>query len=1288
MVLFPNCQCCGKCNCGKSSLPYVITATASGFSKHMHCPNVIVPLAPCFDKFGWFDDEKAVNRFWSSTGPYAVMLSPGGNSAPGPLGSIVIGSYGVGGYARLGREPPRLSIRRANPNLADTSPGGEMFTPVFSEIGHEGCSDCLKLWTISAVSINGNLIGVSDGEAILYESADAETKYLCSAQSFNQFGSNFHPFGLGPPPTGALTVDKSQPVLAISVGGGVGGILQVESLQNSGSGHWSVAQISVVSGGSGYSDGAAVTAAGETANDILAGDALSAKAVTTAVMPQMSVTVASSGTGANIVASLAEGQRSNQRPAWYVSGVSVTSGGSGYSVGDRVSILSGDRSESKLPGEHVPLAYVSEVSETGAIQAVAFSQNTSCVFWKDSGVIESVEITNGGAYYRSSNPRIALAPWPPNTLAGDGGVWYRENKNLPACISTFGGDGGFGGLSTSIEGDLTVIPPNGGDPWAFNDEFNAKVRVNVNADPYSEQFGDITGIEIVEPGNGFKAWSWCDPCFDFGSGEAMNGRHTRLQPAADANSLPQNLQYGLYQTPAGAFSGVARLVTLSITSNYGTGGEVRTIGFRRLKPKLAIDGTLWGDGFAVRQGVCGHFSFTLEEHTENIDHWPAGENLQNREDLAIVDINGNPLTISGLSYWTIASVAATGGNAYKDDSAAAIYPAPGVVVEEGADVTLHATPAPSFPEVANGADPGGVLTGATLNDGGKYYHSVFYDGLPTGIRNVYIHNGGSGYALLGREQPSPSFGLSQYVSIPEAMTLAPSFEHRSDSLGRDYWIFSEVDLSWSGGDGSLADETPLVARFDPPNFMEGAEQYQFYNNTGELVTGTWAVIGSIRVTRLSPTLTAQVAGEVGSGASFAVVLEENYPPGTWRVVRVDVLSGGGGYPESSRISFALGQHDAAESIAIGAVRVGAFGAITAVDVLAGGAYYKIGKPDRVELSEQTFHCYRESKSLPPYVANVSVAVSQISPSNGSGAEISVTVDSDPQSSNFGKLKTASVDSPGSNYILFGGQEFDYWVCEHSWKCDNGSPTAWDASGSVFFLVDRMRFARLIVFNNGVPWSFVSDEPIADCSNIDVVAKLVGNSNVFFRIQTGGEIGGANETDCTPCGGCAINVPTNLNIVASATVTIPEFPKPGGANEGAGTGCEAGDFSTGPFSLRCSGTETSLYSGSKAADQHAGPPIVNNPDDPYYTGPLISVAISCDGDKLYANVSASSPCRMFWIPENDPGVYRYSTLGIATSKEIQVGEGGQLQDVTIDEDFSFTGTFEPSIVHLHATVSFG
>jgi hypothetical protein len=197
---------------------------------------------------------------------------------------------------------------------------------------------------------------------------------------------------------------------------------------------------------------------------------------------------------------------------------------------------------------------------------------------------------------------------------------------------------------------------------------------------------------------------------------------------------------------------------------------------------------------------------------------------------------------------------------------------------------------------------------------------------------------------------------------------------------------------------------------DPPTLeIRGQTNgcYSWSMATASLTVGCGAILsatvtsggyGFAQIGRVSPTVTAAAGGD-GSGAELSVTLEQ-YQDGCgfdcWRVASVAVTAAGTGYGTGDPVVFAAASGDTESIAASGYIEADNDGAATAVVVTAQGKYY------------------REDSSVPAYIENVSVKV--IGGGGGSGADIAVTIDDDPESPTFGEVTGLTVDDGGSGYV--------------------------------------------------------------------------------------------------------------------------------------------------------------------------------------------------------------------------------------------------------------------------------
>lgn len=152
------------------------------------------------------------------------------------------------------------------------------------------------------------------------------------------------------------------------------------------------------------------------------------------------------------------------------------------------------------------------------------------------------------------------------------------------------------------------------------------------------------------------------------------------------------------------------------------------------------------------------------------------------------------------------------------------------------------------------------------------------------------------------------------------------------------------------------------------------------------------------VARLEPEAT--LTGGGGGGATYEITYTQNADEceiPSWSVSAVSV-SGGTGYTDGSRLRVKPAGGTVIEVCPVLLIECGSDGVPTGVTVQDGGTLYK------------------EDKEAAPYVADVTVTVSQTGTTTGSGASFTVVIDDDPLSSTFGQITGVTVDEGGTNYI--------------------------------------------------------------------------------------------------------------------------------------------------------------------------------------------------------------------------------------------------------------------------------
>lgn len=265
--------------------------------------------------------------------------------------------------------------------------------------------------------------------------------------------------------SGYARIARVAPTVTAEADGGSGAEIEVTlaQVEHEGRPAWAVDDLTITNGGTGY------PATGSITFDIEEGDAEIAAASATfscnRISPSVSLAVNGTGTGAQITASLTYWP---DEDFWYVGGVTVVAGGSGYTAGDPVEVAIDDGESAGIP-----FAMGVTVGSGGSVTGVSVDNPYPQYppwnrggFWKNSGVIESVEITSGGVYYRDDP-----------SLPG-------ENATVSIAVSQSGPT-----ASTAAGAVLAAVIDN-----------------TVS----SPTFGQITGVTVTNGGNNYLAWEYCE----------------------------------------------------------------------------------------------------------------------------------------------------------------------------------------------------------------------------------------------------------------------------------------------------------------------------------------------------------------------------------------------------------------------------------------------------------------------------------------------------------------------------------------------------------------------------------------------------------------------------------------------------------------------------------------------------------------------------------------------------------------------------------------------------------
>jgi hypothetical protein len=447
-MLFSCTPCCGCSLCTEGTLPDTLTVTLSGLPETSPGPDLIsVSFSSCFG-------SGASGR---GTAPGQSVV--GGDPADdrGPITAVELTSGGSG-YAKFGRVAPTLTA-------SGGSGTGATFTVTLAN-ATDACN--IDYWKVAKVTQAGGS-GYVEGDELTITVSEGDT---ATADAVVRLGEQREP-----------------PTLTASVSGGTGASLTVSIAENAGSPKtWRVAEITVGSGGSGYTDLAYVTITAATEDTTQA--AATAQIQTNRVAPTVSVVEYTfAGSGAVVTVTLTEtpNWQGSGRSVWRVTAFVVVDGGSGYVEGDSFEATVTDGVV--MPGEDA-ICLVSSVDETGAVLAVELLEQGA--YYKQGSSIEQVHVSYGGTYWRIDGEN----GW----NVQNGGIYYREDASVAPYVA-------------DVTVTVTDAPPSAGA--------GASLSVEIDEDTASETFGQVVSLNIDNGGDGYLAHETFESCFNRYNGRSI-----------------------------------------------------------------------------------------------------------------------------------------------------------------------------------------------------------------------------------------------------------------------------------------------------------------------------------------------------------------------------------------------------------------------------------------------------------------------------------------------------------------------------------------------------------------------------------------------------------------------------------------------------------------------------------------------------------------------------------------------------------------------------------------------
>jgi hypothetical protein len=401
--------CCGCEQCAAGSLPETVTVTFDNIPERVYW--VDIQFSACYG-------SGARARVSETTGQHNAI-------------SAIEVLDGGSGYAKLGRVAPSLTITGSGT--------GATFTPTLQAV-NDKCG--VPSWKVASVAVSGGS-GYTHGENLTVDVAAGDT--------------------VTTPAVLALQTVRGQPTLAASATTGSGATFTISTASNGDSPEtWRVSGVTVSGSTSGYVEGEKLAFAGGT--EVAAADV---RIRTDLVEPTVTASV-SGGSGASLAVSLT---KSGDR--WGVSGVGVTSGGTGYTDGDPVTFAVTDGTQETAASATIVLQRLQPTLSSlwvgrfvdavfvqidgGAVLTPNMTSETldGDQFWTPS----SVTITDGGEGYEVgdlitwSEPYETLSPFGDSTANPDYDPdIVRDAADSVWSVTSVDGSGAITGVEMAVAG--------------------------------------------------------------------------------------------------------------------------------------------------------------------------------------------------------------------------------------------------------------------------------------------------------------------------------------------------------------------------------------------------------------------------------------------------------------------------------------------------------------------------------------------------------------------------------------------------------------------------------------------------------------------------------------------------------------------------------------------------------------------------------------------------------------------------------------------------------------------
>lgn len=342
-----------------------------------------------------------------------------------------------------------------------------------------------------------------------------------------------------------------------------------------------------------------------------------------------------------------------------------------------------------------------------------------------------------------------------------------------------------------------------------------------------------------------------------------------------------------------------------------------------------------------------------------------------------------------------------------------------------------------------------------------------------------------------------------------------------------------IKVTFSGLTSSAIFERDLISLSIESCFGSGASGKVTAAGDGVLTPGPitavtltnpgsgYAVLGRIQPTDLS---LVSIGGGSDQGAEYNIVFAQTTDACgrvAWAISEVTIVTPGAGWAADVQLIVQVGENEFEDQPAVLFLR--STSGTLAVEVFEGGKYYKT------------------SVDEPAIVANVTVTLAQLPPSNGAGAILEVEIDSDPTSPTFSQVTGFKEITEGGSGYLAEGYQVNEECCVTSWNgvtvlAQRISPTSCDyevhccSRGTVYVRYNgysELPTVRIIGLC-GVDFS-VTTELGYSCEEIDFAAEDpfgTGAATVVSALP-------GDTSDAFPCPGCCTTQASSLQEATEA-----------------------------------------------------------------------------------------------------------------------------------------------------------